>query len=92
MADQRFKVAVPILGVSDSVAAEKFYCAKLGFRKRFAYRPNPSKLEPCYMGLERDDAQLVVSSFPGDGLPGTRTVQIYIEDADRSTTSTDRPA
>jgi hypothetical protein len=27
-----FRPAVPILGVSDSVVAEQFYCQKLGFR------------------------------------------------------------
>ena len=75
------KIALPILGVSDSAVAEKFYCGQLGFRREYAYRPDPSKLDPCYMGVVRDGARLVLSSFAGDGPPGTRNVQIYVEDA-----------
>ena len=33
------------------------------------------------MGVVRDAAHVVISSFPGDGPPGERTVQIYVEDA-----------
>ena len=29
----------PVLGVTDSKAAEDFYCDKLGFELQFAYRP-----------------------------------------------------
>ncbi len=76
-----FKEAVPILGVSSSEAAEEFYCRKLGFRRVYAWRPDPTKLDPCYMGVVRDSAHVVISSFPGDGPPGARTVQIYVEDA-----------
>ena len=28
-----FKIALPILGVTSSVVAEKFYCEQLGFRR-----------------------------------------------------------
>ena len=49
-----FKVALPILGVSSSEASEKFYCGKLGFRRVYAWRPHPTKLDPCYMGVVRD--------------------------------------
>ncbi len=76
-----FKEAIPILGVSSSEASERFYCGKLGFRRVYAWRPHPAKLDPCYMGVVRDAAHVVISSFPGDGPPGTRTVQIYVEDA-----------
>ena len=75
-----FRIAVPILGVASSEDAEAFYCGKLGFRKIYAYRPDPEKVDPCYMGIQRDDAHIVVSSFPGDGPPGTRGVQIYVDD------------
>jgi catechol 2,3-dioxygenase-like lactoylglutathione lyase family enzyme len=75
-----FKVALPILGVSSSEAAEEFYCGKLGFERIYAYRPNPAALDPCYMGVVRDEAHIVVSSFEGDGPPGARNVQIYVED------------
>ena len=75
-----FKLAVPILGVSQSQQAEAFYCGKLGFRREFAYRPAPDRADPCYMGIVRDSAHMVISSFPPDGPPGTRTVQIFVED------------
>jgi catechol 2,3-dioxygenase-like lactoylglutathione lyase family enzyme len=75
-----FKLAVPSLGVSKSQQAEAFYCGKLGFRREFAYRPAPDRADPCYMGIVRDSAHMVISSFPPDGPPGTRTVQIFVED------------
>ena len=64
-----FKAAIPVLHVSSSAAAEEFYCARLGFRQEFAYRPFGG-LDPCYMGLVRDDARLHVSSFSGDAVAG----------------------
>ncbi len=72
--------AIPILGVSNSVDAEAFYCGKLGFKREFAYRPAPDLPDPCYMGIGRDEAHMVVSSFPPDGPAGSRTVQIFVED------------
>ena len=74
-----FKVAIPILGVSSSLSAEAFYCGKLGFRRAYAYRPNPERTDPCYMGVVRDGAHIVLSSFDGDGPPGSRNVQIYVD-------------
>ncbi len=65
-----FGPAIPVLHVSSSVAAEKFYCEQLGFERRFAYRIDDAKADPCYMGLQRDDAWLHVSSFPGDAVVG----------------------
>ena len=54
-----FKLAIPVLHVSSSVAAEKFYCDCLGFRQKFAYRPfggpdlNPTRHEmPLICGVE----------------------------------------
>jgi catechol 2,3-dioxygenase-like lactoylglutathione lyase family enzyme len=78
-----FKVALPILGVSSSARAEAFYCEKLGFKRIYAYRPDPSKSDPCWLGVQRDGAQIVLSSFAADGPPGTRSVQIYVEDIAR---------
>jgi uncharacterized glyoxalase superfamily protein PhnB len=75
-----FKIALPILGVTSSRAAEAFWCDKLGFRRKYAYRPNPEKSDPCYMGVVRDGAHIVLSSFGNDGPPGARNVQIYVED------------
>lgn len=63
--------AIPVLHVSDSRAAEEFYCAGLGFQQRFAYRPDENgRPDPCYMGLVRDGVVLHLSSFPGDGVAG----------------------
>ena len=76
-----FKLAIPVLHVSSSSAAEKYYCDRLGFRQDFAYRPF-GDFDPCYMGLVRDDAQLHVSSFPGDGVSGC-VVYLLVEDIDR---------
>ena len=53
-----FKVALPILGVSSSEAAEEFYCGKLGFQRIYAYRPSATALDPCYMGVVRDEAHI----------------------------------
>jgi len=33
-----FKFAIPVLHVSSSAAAEKFYCGQLGFNQSFVYR------------------------------------------------------
>jgi catechol 2,3-dioxygenase-like lactoylglutathione lyase family enzyme len=65
-----FRRAIPVLHVSSSALAERFYCDGLGFRQRFAYRPDEPRVDPCYMGLERDAVVLHVSSFPGDGVSG----------------------
>jgi catechol 2,3-dioxygenase-like lactoylglutathione lyase family enzyme len=75
-----FKIAIPILGVSSSLAAEQFYVGKLGFRRAYAYRPAPEQSDPCYLGVIRDGAHIVLSSFESDGPPGARNVQIYVDD------------
>jgi catechol 2,3-dioxygenase-like lactoylglutathione lyase family enzyme len=76
-----FKQAIPVLHVSSSEAAEAFYCTRLGFRKDFAYRTDPSHADPCYMGLLRDDAILHLSSFSGDAVPGG-VVYLLVHDVD----------
>ena len=53
------KIAIPVLHVSSSVAAEEFYSKQLGFIQDFAYRPF-GKLDPCYMGFSRDEARFHV--------------------------------
>ena len=75
-----FKFAIPVLHATNSTAAEEFYCARLGFKQTFAYRPFGGT-EPCYMGLERDNVELHVSSFSGDGVAGG-VVFIGVEDID----------
>ena len=61
-----FKCAIPVLHVTSSAAAEEFYCNRLGFRRRFAYRADPARPDPCYMGVARDGVWLHLSSFSGD--------------------------
>lgn len=75
-----FKFAIPVLHVTSSVAAEEFYCGRLGFTQTFAYRPFGG-VDPCYMGLTRDDVELHVSSFSGDGVAGG-VVFLGVEDVD----------
>jgi len=64
------KLAIPVLHVSDTAAARRFYCDQLGFHFEFAYRPDGVKDDPCYMGASRDGVWLHLSSFSGDGVPG----------------------
>lgn len=75
-----FKFAIPVLHVTNSAAAEEFYCDSLGFTQAFAYRPFGGA-DPCYMGLTRDDVELHVSSFSGDGVAGG-AVFLGVKDVD----------
>ena len=75
-----FKFAIPVLHVTSSTAAEQFYCEGLGFKQTFAYRPFGGT-DPCYMGLIRDDVELHLSSFSGDGVAGG-VVFVGVEDVD----------
>ena len=75
-----FKLAIPVLHVSSSDAAQDFYCKLLGFRQEFAYRPFGGR-DPCYMGIERDGVRLHVSSFSGDGVSGG-VVFLRVDDVD----------
>jgi uncharacterized glyoxalase superfamily protein PhnB len=75
------KLAIPVLHVSSSTAAEQFYCTGLGFQQKFVYRPDEPRADPCYMGLIRDGVVLHVSSFPGDGVPGG-VVNFIVNDVD----------
>lgn len=76
-----FKEAIPVLHVSEAAVAEEFYCKRLGFRQTFAYRIDEAQPDPCYMGLIRDGAQLHVSSFAGDAVPGG-VVFLIVDDVD----------
>ncbi|MFN2577735.1 MAG: glyoxalase superfamily protein [Pyrinomonadaceae bacterium] len=73
------KHAIPVLHVSSSTEAEKFY-GRLGFRQEFAYRPFGG-VDPCYMGFSRDGAQFHASSFSGDGVSGG-VVVLIVDDID----------
>src|SRR5262245_22989657 len=72
--------AIPVVRVTSSLAAERFY-KSLGFEPHFVYRPDDSKSDPCYMGVARDNVRLHVSSFPGDGVSGT-VVYVWVDDVD----------
>jgi uncharacterized glyoxalase superfamily protein PhnB len=75
------KFAIPVLHVTDSVAAEEFYCGRLGFQKKFAVRLDDTRPDPCYMGMARDGVWLHCSSFPGDGVAGA-VVYLAVDDVD----------
>jgi uncharacterized glyoxalase superfamily protein PhnB len=75
------KFAIPVLHVTRSAVAERFYCRGLGFQRAFAYRPDAAQPDPCYMGLSRDGAWLHVSSFSGDGVAGG-VAYIGVDDVD----------
>ncbi len=75
------KMAIPLLHVSSSAEAEEFYCDRLGFRRRSAYRPDEGKPDPCFLALSRDGVWLHVSSFSGDGVPGG-VVGLIVDDVD----------
>lgn len=76
-----FKSAIPVLRVKGASPAEEFYCRRLGFSLRSAYRSDDAVPDPCYMVLTREGAMLHVSSFPGDGTPGS-VVFLPVEDLD----------
>jgi catechol 2,3-dioxygenase-like lactoylglutathione lyase family enzyme len=75
------RLAIPVLHVSSVVAAEDFYCNRLGFCREFAHRGDESNADPCYLGLLRDEARLHLSSFSGDGVPGS-VVNFLVDDVD----------
>ena len=77
-----FKCAIPVLHVSSAGPAEDFYCNRLGFQRKFAYRFDEASPDPCYMGLMRDAVTLHLSSFSGDGVSGG-VVFLVVEDVDR---------
>ena len=75
------KLAIPVLHVSSSVAADDFYGSRLGFQREFAHRPDATRPDPCYMGFKRDGIQIHVSSFSGDGVAGG-VVNLIVDDVD----------
>jgi catechol 2,3-dioxygenase-like lactoylglutathione lyase family enzyme len=75
------KLAIPLLHVSNSAAAEDFYCNRLGFRREFAHRADAAKPDPCYMGVSRDGVWLHISSFSGDGISGG-VANLIVDDVD----------
>src|SRR5260370_27211324 len=58
-----FKLAIPVLHVHSSIAAEEFYCRRLGFLREFTYLGDQVKPDPCHMRVVLDDAELHIYSF-----------------------------
>ena len=75
------KSSIPVLRATSIQEAERFYCKRLGFEKRFAYRVDETLDDPCYMGLVMDGVWLHVSSFPGDGVVGS-CVYLIVDSVD----------
>ena len=76
-----FESAIPVIQVSDSFAAEKFYCNALGFRLVSSWRPDQAKADPRYMTLARDGARLHVHSFQS-GTLGAAAIYVFVDDLD----------
>jgi uncharacterized glyoxalase superfamily protein PhnB len=75
------KRAIPLLHITDSTAAERFYCNELGFRLASVYRPDPQQTDPAYLTVVRDDVVLHLSSFSGDGVAGG-VANLIVDDVD----------
>jgi uncharacterized glyoxalase superfamily protein PhnB len=58
--------AIPVIAISNSARSEDYYCRVLGFQKLSAYRPDPAKPDPCYLGIARDGVVLHLQSFKPD--------------------------
>ena len=76
-----FQTAIPIIQVSDSVAAQEFYCRGLGFTLLSSWRPDETKDDPRYMTLARDGARLHVHSFQR-GAVAAGAVYVFVDDID----------
>ncbi len=74
--------AIPVIAVSDSRRAEDYYCRVLGFAKAFTYRPDQSRVEPCYMGVARDGVTLHLHSFKPERA-GLTDAFLYVADVDQ---------
>jgi uncharacterized glyoxalase superfamily protein PhnB len=76
------KCAIPVIAITNSPRAEDYYCKVLGFSKLFSYRPDPTKVEPCYMGVARDGVTLHLQSFKRERA-GMTDAFLYVENVDR---------
>ena len=74
--------AIPILAISRSVEAEEYYCRVLGFQRTFAYRPDPERSDPCYLGVARDGVLLHLDSFK-PGRAGATSAFLRVSDVDQ---------
>lgn len=74
--------AIPVLHVTNTAQALRFYCHSLGFRLEFEHRPEGVSGDPCYAGISRDGVWLHLSSFSGDGVAGT-VANLMVDNVDR---------
>jgi len=73
--------AIPVIAVSDSIRSEEYYCKVLGFQKKFAYRPDSNKPDPCYLGVARDGVWLHLQSFKRERA-GMTDAFLWVTDVD----------
>jgi catechol 2,3-dioxygenase-like lactoylglutathione lyase family enzyme len=69
LAQPAFGSPMPILRVSDSALARRFYLDWLGFTIDFEHRFEPAL--PLFTAISREDAALGLSEHSGDGTPGS---------------------
>jgi catechol 2,3-dioxygenase-like lactoylglutathione lyase family enzyme len=72
---------IPVLHITNTGAAEAFYCNQLGFRIAFEVPASPTQRDPCYLGIVRDGLLLHLSSNAGDGVAGG-VVFFLVDDVD----------
>ena len=75
------KQSIPLLHVSNAIAAKEFYCGKLGFTLEFAHGLHGANGDPCYFGISSDGVWIILSSFSGDGVAGG-VVNLIVDDVD----------
>ena len=80
MPSSMLQLAIPLLHVSNSRAAEDFYTKGLGFHCFFVHRPD-GRDDPAYLALSRDRIAIHLSSHSGDAVPGG-VANILVDDVD----------
>ena len=74
--------AIPVIAVSNSAYNPKITIAESSdSKKKFAYRPDPAKQDPCYMGVSRDNVWMHLQSFKTDRA-GKTDAFIWVADVD----------
>jgi hypothetical protein len=64
------KHAVPLLQVSNAMAAQEFYCKRLGSHQEFGHGPNDAEGDPCHVCIFCNSVWVILSSFSGDCVAG----------------------
>lgn len=75
------KLAIPVLHVSEIDRSLGFFCEKLGFKREWSYSQSDNAPNPMYVGLQKENTWIHLSSFPGDGISGAVTVFV-VENVD----------